>query len=49
MNGGPNLPRRTSTTSPTGQSDELGNLIEGDRVEGFEPTGKLVSMDKKCD
>lgn len=50
----------------TGQSDELGNiiethvitepetsgcgnLIEGNRVEGFEPTGELVSVDKKCD
>jgi hypothetical protein len=50
----------------TGQSDELGNiiethvitepessgcgnLIEGNRVEGFEPTGELVAVDKKCD
>lgn len=50
----------------TGQSDELGNiiethvitepetsgcgnLIEGNRVEGFEPAGELVSVDKKCD
>lgn len=50
----------------TGQSDQLGNiiethvitepetsgcgnLIEGNRVEGFEPTGELVAVDKKCD
>lgn len=50
----------------TGQSDELGNiiethvitepetsgcgnLIEGNTVEGFEPTGELVAVDRKCD
>ncbi|MBC8092749.1 MAG: hypothetical protein H7Y15_12575 [Pseudonocardia sp.] len=49
----------------TGQSDELGNIIEthvitepetsgcgntieGNTVEGFEPTGAMVAVDKKC-
>lgn len=31
------------------ETSGCGNLIEGNRVEGFEPTGELVSVDKKCD
>lgn len=26
-----------------------GNVIEGNRVDGFEPTGELVAVDRRCD
>lgn len=31
------------------ETSGCGNLIEGNRVEGFEPTGELVAVDGKCD
>lgn len=31
------------------ETSGCGNVIEGNRVEGFEPTGELVAVDRKCD
>lgn len=31
------------------ETSGCGNVIEGNRVDGFEPTGELVAVDRKCD
>lgn len=31
------------------ETSGCGNVIEGNRVEGFEPTGELVAVDRKCE